>query len=125
MSNMFVLKNLSGGDVINFIGTYESWTPLQHEGNIVTKLPFANKRMDGTDAFPLVDVLGVTGTISLEAYCLSSDAGKVDKHRYKEAFFTDPYGTYHVYVRKINFNQKEVPNLENVGLEVLVLRKVA
>lgn len=122
---LFKLFSLDNLIEVNFIGTYDNWTPVQWESTTVIKVPFDFEDDNGAPNEPLIDTFGLKGTISLEAYCLDTDKTKIDNFRHTYAKFTDPYGTYRVYVKKANFNKKEVPDLENVGLELLVVEVIS
>lgn len=125
MTTLFKLSTLTNTQLVNFIGTYDGWTPVQWEGSVVMKTPMNHKKLDGTPQEPIIDVFGVKGTISLEAYCASGDISKINALRHTYAKFTDPHGTYRVFVSKANFNTKEHKDLEKVGLEMLVVEVLA
>ncbi|MBT2217819.1 hypothetical protein KK120_18590 [Virgibacillus dakarensis] len=124
-NELFKLSSLDKSIVVNFIGTYDGWTPLKWDANTVVKVPFDFEDENGKPNEPLIDTFGKKGTIALEAYCLDIDKIKIDNFRHTYAIFTDPYGTYRVYVAQANFNTKEVPDLENVGLEFIVAEVIS
>lgn len=121
MTTLFKLSTLENTQLINFISTYDGWTPVQWEGSTVIKIPMNHVGLDGIPQQPIIDTFGVKGTISLDAYCNSEDISKVNNLRFTYAKFVDPYGTYRVYVSKANFNTKEHIDLEKVGLELIVV----
>ena len=112
---IFSIRRLNGQNRINFIGTYDGWTPLTWDANTVVKVPF------NFNGKPLIDVFGKTGRIFLEAHCLAEDKNLLDSYLHTYAIFNDPYGTYEVFVVKISYNTKEVRELESIGLELLVV----